>query len=95
MRGAVHAIHSDVCRARMQKEMQATDEGRRRVRKANERIEVHRREIHEERAAKPVKHGEITEQASFERWSTFLHPCWPFRRRNQGDGHRGASQGEA
>ena len=64
MRGAVHAIHSDVCRARMQKEMQATDEGRRRVRKASERVEVHRREIHEERAAKRVKHGEITERAS-------------------------------
>ena len=29
-----------------------------------ERIEVHCRDIHEERAAKRVKHGEITEQAS-------------------------------
>ena len=27
MRGVVHAIHSDACRARMQKEMQVTDEG--------------------------------------------------------------------
>ena len=64
MRGAVHAIHSDACRARMQKEMQATDEGRRRVQEASERIEVHCRDIHEERPAKWVKHGEITEQAS-------------------------------
>ena len=32
MSGAVHAIHSDACRARMQKEMQATDEGRRSAR---------------------------------------------------------------
>ena len=58
MRGAVHAIHSDACRARMQKK------GRRRVREASARIEVHCRDIHEERAAKRVKHGEITEQAS-------------------------------
>ena len=64
MRGAVHAIHSDGCRARMQKEMRATDEGRRRVQEASERIEVHCRNIDEERAAKRVKHGEITEQAS-------------------------------
>ena len=40
--------------------MQATDEGRSRVREASERIEVHCRDIHEER----VKHGEITKQAS-------------------------------
>ena len=65
MRGAVHAIHSDACRARMQREMQ--DEGRRRVREASERIEVHCRDIHEERAAKRVKHDEITEQASSNR----------------------------
>ena len=44
MRGAVQAIHSDACRARMQKEMQATDEGRRRVREASVWIVVHCRQ---------------------------------------------------
>ena len=57
-------IDTDASRARMQKEMQATDDGRRRVREASERIEVHCRDIHEERAAKRVQNGEITEQAS-------------------------------
>ena len=65
------------------------------VRDASERLEVHCRDIHEERAAKRVKHGEITVQASSKRRSAFLHPCRPCRRRNQGDGHRGASEGEA
>ena len=95
MRGAVHAIHSDACRARMQKEMQATDEGRRRVRKASERVEVHRREIHEERAAKRVKHGEITERASSSGKAPSYIRVGPSDVETKETGHRGASQGEA
>ena len=62
--GAVHASHSDACRARMQKETQATEEGRRRIREAGERIEVYCRDVHEEREAKRVKCDGIVEQAS-------------------------------
>ena len=72
MHGAAFAIHSDAFRARTQKEMQATDEGRHRVREARGRIDVHNRDIHEERETKRVKHDEVQEKAS----SSGGAPCY-------------------